>query len=241
MSQGTTGQTDREQHGDAVPLLSVRQRQVLDFIRGRVAAKGFPPSVREIGEAVGLRSTSSVAHQLRVLQEKGYVRKDPHTPRALLVTDGPEPLPEHAASEHAPSGHSGLGHEFDGVPDSVAMVPIVGQIAAGGPILADQQVEAVLPLPREIVGDGQLFLLRVKGDSMIEAAICDGDFVVVRAQPTAENGEIVAALLDDEATVKTLSRKDGSVWLLPANSAYAPIPGDSARVMGKVVSVLRRL
>lgn len=220
--------------GAAVPMLSGRQRRILDFIRERVAEKGFPPSVREIGEAVGLTSTSSVAHQLRVLEEKGYVRKDPNTPRALLVTDGVEPLADNAPAEREDTAPQVSD-------DSVAMVPLLGRIAAGGPILAEESVEDTLPLPRDLVGDGQLFLLRVVGDSMIEAAICDGDFVVVRSQPTAENGEIVAALLDDEATVKTLSRKDGHVWLLPANAAYSPIPGDEARIMGKVVSVLRRL
>jgi len=120
-------------------------------------------------------------------------------------------------------------------------VPVVGRIAAGGPILADQVVEDVFPLPRQLVGDGDLFLLRVAGDSMVEAAICDGDWVVIRRQPVAENGEIVAAMIDGEATVKTLSRRDGHVWLLPQNSSYAPIPGDTAQILGRVVSVLRRL
>ncbi|MCH9719120.1 MAG: transcriptional repressor LexA [Actinomycetia bacterium] len=220
-----------------VPLLTARQRTILTFIRERVEEKGFPPSVREIGEAVGLTSTSSVAHQLRVLEEKGYLRRDPNTPRALLVTDGAEPLPNTKATSAAePELERG-----DALPDSIVAVPLLGQIAAGGPILAEQAVEETFPLPRELVGEGELFLLRVRGDSMIDAAICDGDFVAVRSQPTAENGEIVAALLDDEATVKTLSRRDGHVWLLPANDSYAPIPGDSARIMGKVVSVFRRL
>jgi repressor LexA len=120
-------------------------------------------------------------------------------------------------------------------------VPVVGRIAAGGPILAEQAVEAVMPLPRDLVGEGELFMLRVVGDSMVDAAICDGDWVVVRRQPDAENGEIVAALLDDEATVKTLKRRDGHVWLMPHNPAYAPILGDEAVIMGKVVTVLRRV
>jgi repressor LexA len=120
-------------------------------------------------------------------------------------------------------------------------VPVVGRIAAGGPILAEQQVEAVFPLPRELVGEGELFLLKVVGDSMIDAAICDGDWVVVRQQNSADNGDIVAALLDDEATVKTFKRRDGHVWLMPHNPAYAPILGDQATIMGKVVTVLRRL
>ena len=217
---------------EAIPLLTSRQRTILDFIRDRVNDKGCPPSVREIGEAVGLTSTSSVAHQLRVLEEKGYLRRDPNTPRAMLVTDDAQPLPEEETEE--PVNTAAL-------PDSLVPVPLLGQIAAGAPILADENETETFPLPRELVGDGDLFLLRVKGDSMIDAAICDGDFVVIRSQQTAENGEIVAALLDDEATVKTLSRRDGHVWLLPANDSYAPIPGDDARVMGKVVSVFRKL
>ncbi len=217
---------------EAIPLLTSRQRTILDFIRDRVNEKGFPPSVREIGEAVGLTSTSSVAHQLRVLEEKGYLRRDPNTPRAMLVTDDAQPLPEEETEEPVKAA---------ALPDSLVPVPLLGQIAAGAPILADENETETFPLPRELVGDGDLFLLRVKGDSMIDAAICDGDFVVIRSQQTAENGEIVAALLDDEATVKTLSRRDGHVWLLPANDSYAPIPGDDARVMGKVVSVFRKL
>ena len=217
---------------EAIPLLTSRQRTILDFIRDRVNEKGFPPSVREIGEAVGLTSTSSVAHQLRVLEEKGYLRRDPNTPRAMLVTDDAQPLPEEETEESVSAA---------ALPDSLVPVPLLGQIAAGAPILADENETETFPLPRELVGDGDLFLLRVKGDSMIDAAICDGDFVVIRSQQTAENGEIVAALLDDEATVKTLSRRDGHVWLLPANDSYAPIPGDDARVMGKVVSVFRKL
>ena len=231
-----TGSSDGSDN-QPVPLLTARQRTILTFIRERVEEKGFPPSVREIGEAVGLTSTSSVAHQLRVLEEKGYLRRDPNTPRALLVTDGAEPLPDAettSAVDIEPESDTAL-------PDSMVAVPLLGQIAAGGPIVAEQAVEETFPLPRELVGEGELFLLRVRGDSMIDAAICDGDFVAVRSQPTAENGEIVAALLDDGATVKTLSRKDGHVWLLPANDSYAPIPGDDARIMGKVVSVLRRL
>ena len=184
--------------------------------------------MREIGEAVGLTSTSSVAHQLRVLEEKGYLRRDPNTPRAMLVTDDAEPLPTEEPASAV-------------LPDSLVSVPLLGQIAAGAPILADENETESFPLPRELVGEGDLFLLRVKGDSMIDAAICDGDFVVIRSQQTAENGEIVAALLEDEATVKTLSRRDGHVWLLPANDSYAPIPGDDARIMGKVVSVFRKL
>ena len=155
---------------EAIPLLTSRQRTILDFIRDRVNEKGFPPSVREIGEAVGLTSTSSVAHQLRVLEEKGYLRRDPNTPRAMLVTDDAQPLPEEETEE--PVNAAAL-------PDSLVPVPLLGQIAAGAPILADENETETFPLPRELVGDGDLFLLRVKGDSMIDAAICDGDFVVI--------------------------------------------------------------
>jgi repressor LexA len=145
------------------------------------------------------------------------------------VADAPESAPV-AEVPSAPSAD----------PNTVE-VPLVGRIAAGGPILAEQSVEAVFPLPRDLVGEGELFMLKVVGDSMIDAAICDGDWVVVRQQADAENGDIVAALLDDEATVKTLKRRDGHVWLMPHNPAYAPILGDQARIMGKVVSVLRRV
>ncbi|HET6818861.1 MAG TPA: transcriptional repressor LexA [Mycobacteriales bacterium] len=204
--------------------LTSRQRLVLEVIRDSVERRGYPPSMREIGEAVGLTSTSSVAHQLATLQRKGYLRRDANRPRAVEVT-----LP----------GDDATG-EGDARP-APAYVPVVGRIAAGGPILAEQVVEDVFPLPRQLVGEGQLFLLQVKGDSMIDAAIADGDWVVVRQQPTADNGDIVAAMLDGEATVKTFSRKDGHVWLLPHNTSYAPIPGDEATVLGRVTAVLRRV
>ncbi len=228
-SDAATSGADNAGATATTALLTSRQRRILEVIRSAVEDHGYPPTVREICESVGLASTSSVAHQLAVLQEKGYLRRDPNRPRALIVTDTPEHLPQPSAS---PEVHA----ESD-----VAMVPVLGRIAAGGPILAEEQVETVMPLPRELVGQGQLFLLRVSGDSMIDAAICDGDYVVVRSQQSADPGEVVAALLGDEATVKTLSRKDGHVWLLPQNPAYEPIPGDDARILGKVVSVMRRL
>ena len=216
--------------------LTARQRLVLETIRTSVERRGYPPSMREIGEAVGLTSPSSVKHQLMALERKGYLRRDPHRPRAIEVV-----LPDdsRAISPLAPSGDDVLA-AGDPAP-TPSYVPVVGRIAAGGPILAEQVVEDVFPLPRQLVGDGELFLLRVAGDSMVEAAICDGDWVVVRRQPVAENGEIVAAMIEGEATVKTLSRRDGHVWLLPQNSAYAPIPGDEAVVLGRVVGVLRSL
>jgi repressor LexA len=210
--------------------LTPRQRRILEVIREWVERLGYPPSVREIGEAVGLTSTSSVAHQLRALERKGYLRRDPNRPRAVGVRPADNP-PD--TTEETPNGELTRPHPV--------FVPVVGRIAAGGPVLAEQVIEDVFPLPKEIVGEGSLFLLRVTGDSMIEAAITDGDWVVVRQQPNAENGDIVAAMIDGEATVKTFKRRDGHVWLLPHNPAYEPIPGDDATVLGRVVAVLRRL
>ncbi|HEV2783160.1 MAG TPA: transcriptional repressor LexA [Actinophytocola sp.] len=208
--------------------LPIRQREVLEVIRAWVERFGYPPSVREIGEAVGLTSTSSVSYQLRALEQKGYLRRDPNRPRAIgvLPPDADPTAETVTAMEAAPRP---------------TYVPVVGRIAAGGPILAEEAIEDVFPLPKEIVGEGSLFLLRVAGDSMIDAAIADGDWVVVRQQPTAENGDIVAAMIEGEATVKTFKRRDGHVWLLPHNDAYEPIPGDAATILGKVVAVLRRL
>jgi repressor LexA len=206
--------------------LTDRQRRVIEVIRDSVQRRGYPPSMREIGQAVGLSSTSSVAHQLMALERKGFLRRDPHRPRAYEVrgSDQPAVQPTDTAGKPAAS-----------------YVPLVGRIAAGGPILAEESVEDVFPLPRQLVGDGELFVLKVVGDSMIEAAICDGDWVTVRRQPVAENGDIVAAMLDGEATVKRFKREDGHVWLLPHNAAYQPIPGDDATILGKVVAVLRRV
>jgi repressor LexA len=213
--------------------LTVRQRIILDMIRTAVESRGYPPSMREIGEAVGLTSPSSVAHQLAALEKKGYIRRDPRLPRAMEVV-----LPgELSESGDGALDATGSGDERP----TAAYVPVIGRIAAGGPILAEQSIEEVFPLPRSIVGDGELFLLKVVGESMIDAAICDGDWVVVRSQPDAVNGDIVAAMLDDEATVKTYQRKDGHVRLLPANVNYSPIDGDHARIVGKVVAVLRKL
>lgn len=210
--------------------LTPRQRKVLEVIRDWVERHGYPPSVREIGDAVGLTSTSSVHHQLRTLERKGYLRRDPNRTRAVDVRPPDDP-----------ADGTDITEELRAARPSPAFVPVVGRIAAGGPILAEQAVEEVFPLPREIVGEGTLFLLTVSGDSMVEAAITDGDWVVVRQQPVAENGDIVAAMIDGEATVKTFKRKDGQVWLLPSNPAYEPIPGDDATVLGRVVAVLRKV
>ena len=210
--------------------LTARQRAILDAIRDSVERRGYPPSIREICDAAGLASTSSVAHQLRALERKGYLRRDPNRPRAVDVRRA-----ESVGDAEMVTGPSG-----EAVPSPV-FVPVVGRIAAGGPILAEQLIEDVFPLPRALVGEGTLFLLRVTGDSMIDAAISDGDWVVVRQQPTAENGEIVAAMIDGEATVKTWRRRDRHAWLLPHNPAYAPIPADDATVLGRVVAVLRKV
>ncbi|MEU5692696.1 transcriptional repressor LexA [Actinosynnema sp. NPDC020468] len=204
--------------------LTLRQRKVLDVIRDWLDRFGYPPSVREIGEAVGLTSTSSVAHQLRALERKGFLRRDPNRPRAVGV------LPTEIVTGLDPASKP-----------TPAYVPMLGRIAAGGPILAEESIEDVFPLPRDLVGEGEVFLLKVVGDSMVDAAITDGDWVVVRQQPTADNGDVVAAMIDGEATVKTFKRRDDHVWLMPHNAAYEPILGDEASILGKVVAVLRRL
>ncbi|MFC5728596.1 MULTISPECIES: transcriptional repressor LexA [Nocardioides] len=219
--------------------LTPRQQRVLAHIKDSIEKRGYPPSMREIGQAVGLTSTSSVAHQLRVLEEKGYLKRDPNRPRALEVF-----LPEVMAARRAMGTVEETTHDETGIGDAAPRptnVPLLGRIAAGGPILAEETYEDVFPLPRQLVGDGELFLLEVTGESMIDAAICDGDYVVIRKEQTAENGEIVAALIDGEATVKTLQRKDGQVWLLPHNPAFEPIDGSNATILGKVTAVLRRV
>jgi repressor LexA len=245
-SRGTSGPTRKvSELPDGPPDatgLTPRQQRVLATIKDAIEKRGYPPSMREIGQAVGLTSSSSVAHQLRVLEEKGFLKRDPNRPRALEVF-----LPEVMAARRSLSGVSDAGessYDETGVGDArpeAAYVPVVGRIAAGGPILAEETLDDVFPLPKQLVGDGTLFLLEVRGDSMVEAAICDGDYVVVRQEQTAENGEIVAALIDGEATVKTFQRKDGHVWLLPHNSAYDPIDGTHATILGKVTAVLRRI
>jgi repressor LexA len=215
-------------------VLTWRQRKVLQVIRESVQRRGYPPSMREIGEAVGLTSTSSVSYQLSTLQAKGYLRRDAGRPRTVEVR-----LPGHPAIRPEPDMDDDT--PMDIASQEAAYVPLVGRIAAGGPILAEEAVEDIFPLPRQIVGEGTLFLLKVVGDSMINAAIADGDWVVVRQQPVAENGDIVAAMIDGEATVKTFKRSADHVWLMPHNPAYTPIPGDEAEILGRVVAVLRRL
>jgi repressor LexA len=225
--------------------LTPRQKKILETIQRSVNENGYPPSMREIGDTVGLASLSSVTHQLSQLEKLGYLRRDPKRPRAMevltpLTLDGGAAKPAGQTPAAAGGEATATVTELPTAVDT-AMVPLVGRIAAGGPILADQVVEDVMPLPRQLVGQGELFMLKVAGDSMVDAAICDGDWVVVRRQADAANGDIVAALLDDEATVKTFRQRDGHTWLLPQNTQYEPILGDHATIMGKVVSVLRSL
>ncbi len=225
--------------------LTARQRRVLEVIRDSVDRRGYPPSMREIGDAVGLASSSSVSHQLHALVAKGYLRRDPNRPRALEIVS-PDASPDEIGYRGGgviPLGGPSHDDETDSgdARPTASYVPVLGKIAAGVPITAEEVIEDVFPLPKQIVGEGQLFLLKVQGDSMVDAAICDGDWVVVRQQPTADNGDIVAAMLDNEATVKTFKRKDGHVWLLPHNPAYDPIDGDAATILGKVTAVLRRI
>ncbi|MHA2789157.1 transcriptional repressor LexA [Corynebacterium sp. S7] len=212
--------------------LSARQKRILEVIQDAVVLRGYAPSIREIGDAAGLQSTSSVAYQLKELEKKGFLRRDPNKPRAVDLRHLPStPLKKREKpAQEAP-------------PESVQTnyIPVVGQIAAGNPILAEQHVEEYYPMPADVVGDGELYMLQVVGESMREAGILDGDWVVVRAQPVAEEGEFVAALLDGEATVKEFHKDSTGVWLLPHNPAFAPIPGDEAEIMGKVVSVMRSL
>lgn len=194
--------------------ISAKQQQILTVIRQSIRERGYPPTVREIGALVGLSSTSSVAHHLQVLERQGLFRRDAHGSRAVDVR----------------------GPGQDGV-----RVPVLGTIAAGVPILAEEAISDELTLPSSLVGHGTVFALNVQGDSMIEAAICDGDLVIVRQQATADNGDIVAALIGDEATVKEFRARNGHVELLPRNRLYDVIPGDTATILGKVVCVIRRV
>jgi repressor LexA len=205
------------QHTPSPSGLSPRHSEILEVIQASMNDHGYAPSMREIGAAVGLTSTASVKYQLEILEAKGFIRRDESKGRALELT--PE---EHGAPV-----------------DKTRLIPLVGRIAAGGPILAEQEIQESFPLPESIVGSGDLFMLKVVGESMIDAAICDGDFVVIRSQKDCNNGEIVAAMIDGEATVKVFSRKNGHIWLLPANENFAPIDGDACEILGKVTAVLR--
>ena len=203
--------------------LSDKQREILACINEAITRTGYPPSLREIGDSVGLSSISSVSHQLTQLELRGFIRRDPNLNRAIEILIELDSNPDAVRVRE----------------DDIVHVPLVGRIAAGIPITAEQNVDDMFALPRQMVGQGNVFMLKVQGDSMIDAAICDGDYVVVREQKTAENGDIVAAMLDHEATVKVFKQRDGNTWLLPRNSAYEPIDGTYAEVMGKVVAVIR--
>lgn len=203
--------------------LTKRQEQVYNYIREMVTTRGYPPSVREICEAVGLSSPSTVHSHIASLVKAGLLRKDPSKPRAIEILD---PAALHPISE-----------------DRIRQVPLLGRIAAGSPILAAEDVEDVFPLPTDIVGTGPIFMLRIKGDSMIGVGILDGDYVVVRRQPDANDGDIVVALVEgEEATVKRLRRENGKVILVPENPVYSPMEyTEGVQVLGRVVSVLRRI
>ncbi len=209
----------------AEATLAGKRRQILEFIAEQIRDQGYPPSVREIGEAVGLTSPSTVHTHLKVLQREGYLQRDPTKPRAIIVSWEPA---SGAAIRVRPVSH----------------VPLLGQVAAGTGVLAEESVEDLLPIPQDFTGGGELFMLKVRGDSMIEAGIFDGDFVVVRRQPDAESGDIVVAgIPDDEATVKTLRKRRGKVTLVPANPTFSEMeyPAGDLVIYGKVVTVLRRL
>jgi repressor LexA len=211
--------------------LSDRQRQVLDAIRRLKQETDMPPTLREIAEAVGLKSVASAKYQIDQLKNMGWLDQIDNVSRGISFSDqGSRHQQEQEAAAES-NVHFG----------KFVRVPLVGRIAAGGPILAEQNIDEWMTLPESLVGKGDIFLLKVKGDSMIDAAICEDDMVAVRVQKTAENGDIVAALLDDSATVKTFKQRDGHTWLLPRNSNYEPILGDEAQIMGKVVAVLRSL
>ena len=227
------------------PSLTPRQSKIIQVIEDSMQRCGYAPTLREIGEAAGLASTSSVSHHLSSLEKKGYLSRGAGRPRTAVVRPASAPA---SLQADQPRGDSEQRGDSEGPGDvvrhRVAHVPLVGRIAAGGPILAEQAVEDVFPLPRQLVGEGELIMLQVVGDSMINAAIADGDWVVVRPETDVENGDIVAATIDGvevEGTVKTFKRADGHVWLMPHNPAYAPILGDAATIVGKVVAVLRRV
>ena len=216
-------------------VLTWRQQRILQAIADFAQRRGYAPTLREIGEAAELASTSSVSYQLSVLQRKGYLRRVPGRPRTIELRLPGQPAVRLEVKD--------LAGAADPPPQGADHVPVTsyGRIAAGDRNLADQVIGDTWELPKELTGDGTLFRLRVRGDSMINAAIADGDVVVVRQQSQAENGEIVAAMIDGETTVKTLQRAEGQVWLMPHNPAYQPIPGKDATILGKVVTVLRRV
>jgi repressor LexA len=212
-----TSTTSAEEAG--MQRLTERQKEVLQGIHEIVQEKRYPPTVREIGERLGLRSSCTVQRHLEALERKGYIKRDRTKARSVEILKAPDPTM---------------------IPVPMVPVPIIGKVAAGQPILATENIEEVFPLPRDIVKDDQCFMLEVKGNSMIEAGIFDGDYVVVRQQPYADDGEIVVALLDDEATVKYLRRRRNRIFLEPANAEMQPIVATNVKILGKVLMSIRR-
>ena len=233
----TPGKPAADKDAPDLSTLSPRQRRILEVIRDAVVLRGYPPSIREIGDAAGLQSTSSVAYQLKELEKKGFLRRDPNKPRAVDVRH----LPGDATPAAAKKKTTTPGAPVPSESAATSYVPLLGSIAAGSPILAEENVDDYFPLPSDVVGDGELYMLKVSGESMRDAGILHGDWIVVRSQPVAEEGEFVAALIDGEATVKEFHRDSTGVWLLPHNEAFDPIDGSQAQIMGKVVSVMRKL
>jgi len=217
-------------------ILSERQQEILDFLTAFTAKNGYPPSVRDIGNAVGLSSSSTVHSHLNALEDKGYIRRDPSSARAISLISR-----DVQASHNAQTSTRGDSSRILRLPRNVVELPLVGQVAAGLPTLAEQNIEDSMLLPTQIVGDAGSFMLTVKGDSMIEAGILDGDYVVVKEQPTANNGEIVVALVDDEATVKTFYRESDRIRLQPENHTMEPIYARDVLILGKVIALLRAL
>jgi repressor LexA len=220
-------------------ILTWRQRKILQVIRDGVQRRGYPPSMVEIAEAVGLKSMASVSYQVAKLERKGYLHRDGRRPRTMEVR-----LPGHPRIRPRPNSNKDTGQSpsrRENSPQEPVYVPLVGRIAADRPILAKEQVQEVFPLPRKLVGDGRLFLLKVIGDSMINAAIADGDLVVVRQQAHAQDGDVIAAMLEGEATVKRFRRSGGHDWLVPHHPDYIPVLADNATILGRVVAVLREV
>jgi repressor LexA len=249
----------RRPGGDGDHPLTPRRQKILNFIGESMERRGYSPSMREIADAAGLKSVSTVSYHFKVLEQAGHLTRDAGMPRTVVETStGPGTVqqirPERPGTDYPrvqpttwpDQDQATLDASQDGLDISSqqpSYVPLVGWIAAGRPILAEEAIEDVFPLPRQLVGDGTLFLLKVRGDSMIDAAIVEGDWVVVREQQHAENGEIVAAMIEGEATVKAFQRDEEKkqLWLLPRNSAYLPIPADDVAILGKVVTVLRSI
>ncbi|MCS4489175.1 transcriptional repressor LexA [Corynebacterium sp. ES2794-CONJ1] len=215
--------------------LSKRQETILQVINDALVLRGYPPSIREIGDATGLQSTSSVAYQLRELERKGYIKRDANKPRAVDIKVNLSPQRTAAKKDSQPIS---VQDESDRAHTSY--IPLVGAIAAGNPILAEENIDTYYPVPKDFVGDGDLFMLQVVGESMQDAGILDGDYIIIRSQPVANNGEFVAAMIDGEATVKEFRKDRTGIWLLPHNPVFDPIPATpETEILGKVVSVFR--